>query len=106
MTETQLWTRLAEALGDDYCRIWAAQQAVPGLDSRTVQEALADGVDAKTIWRTWGDGACPDAEERCQNGNGTKPEHDALQSRQWHLEGLSTSERTAVTAVIHRNELA
>ena len=45
MTETQLWTRLAEALGDDYCRIWAAQQAVPGLDSRTVQEALADGVD-------------------------------------------------------------
>ena len=51
MTQTQLWTRLAEALGDDYCRIWAAQQAVPGLDSRTVQEALADGVDAKTIWR-------------------------------------------------------
>ena len=51
MTETQLWTRLAEALGDDSCRIWAAQQAVPGLDSRTVQEALADGVDAKTIWR-------------------------------------------------------
>ena len=49
MTETQLWTRLAEALGDDYCRIWAAQQAVPGLDSRTVQEALADGVDAKTV---------------------------------------------------------
>ena len=51
MTETQLWTRLAEALGDDYCRIWAAQQAVPGLDSRTVQEALADGGDAKTSWR-------------------------------------------------------
>ena len=51
MTETQLWTRQAEALGDAYCRIWAAQQAVPGLDSRTVQEALADGVDAKTIWR-------------------------------------------------------
>ena len=59
MTETQLWTRLAEALGDDYCRIWAAQQTVPGLDSRTVQEALADGVDAKTIWR-----ACWKALER------------------------------------------
>ena len=51
MTQTQLWTRLAEALGDGYCRIWAAQQAVPGLASRTVQEALADGVDVKTIWR-------------------------------------------------------
>ena len=51
MTETQLWTRLAEALGDDYCRIWAAQQAVPGLDSRTVPEALAGRGDAKMIWR-------------------------------------------------------
>lgn len=51
MTETELWRRLVEALGEAYARIWAAQQAVSGLGSRTVRESLDDGVDSKTIWR-------------------------------------------------------
>lgn len=49
--ESELWRRLTEVLGEDYVRSWATQQAVPGLDSRTVSEALADGVAAKEVWR-------------------------------------------------------
>ncbi|WP_130865325.1 DUF3046 domain-containing protein [Acidipropionibacterium timonense] len=51
MWESELWRRLEDVLGAGYVRAWAGQQAIPGLDSRTVLEALDDGVDARTVWR-------------------------------------------------------
>lgn len=49
--ETELWERLASQLGRGYHRVWAAQTALPDLDSRTVDEALVAGIPCKTIWR-------------------------------------------------------
>lgn len=49
--EAELWARLNRHLGADYARVWAGMQALGELDSRTVLEALADGIDAKSIWR-------------------------------------------------------
>ena len=40
-----------EVLGEDYSRVWAENTVLAELDSRTVEEALAGGVDSKTIWR-------------------------------------------------------
>ncbi len=51
MRESELWRRLEAELGADYVRSWASSQAMAELDGRTVQEALADGVEIKAIWR-------------------------------------------------------
>jgi len=39
-----------DALGPSYARAWAHSQVLAGLDGRTVEEALADGEDAKAVW--------------------------------------------------------
>lgn len=51
MREAELWDRLTRHLGAGYVRVWAGQHALGSLGSRTVEEALADGVPSKTIWR-------------------------------------------------------
>lgn len=51
MRESELFARLREHIGDEYVAAWAAQISLPELNSRTVNEALADGIDCKTIWR-------------------------------------------------------
>ena len=51
MKETDLWQRLQEQLGAGYYRVWAAEYSIAELQNRTVVEAVADGVPAKTIWR-------------------------------------------------------
>ena len=51
MKETELWTRLREQLGDGYYRVWAAEFSLAELGSRTVNEAVRDGLPSKTIWR-------------------------------------------------------
>ena len=48
---TEFWTRMDAALGPAYARSWARQHVLSELDGRTVEEAFADGYDAKTIWR-------------------------------------------------------
>lgn len=50
MRETELWRRLGEVLPAGYVRVWAEQVVLTSL-GRTVSQALADGVDCKTIWR-------------------------------------------------------
>ena len=50
MRETELWRRLERHLGPGYARAWAATVALGELRSRTVTEAIEDGVDAKRIW--------------------------------------------------------
>ena len=51
MREAELWARLRKNLPANYVETWAELTALRDLDGRTVREALADGVDAKTIWR-------------------------------------------------------
>lgn len=50
MRHTELWARLESALGPAVVKTWADYQAITELGSRTVTEALADGVPPKQIW--------------------------------------------------------
>jgi len=49
--ETELWQRLEHQLGAAYARVWAAEYSLAELQNRTVDQAVADGVPAKTVWR-------------------------------------------------------
>ena len=49
--ETELWQRLQDQLGAGYHRVWAAEYSLAELQGRTVVQAVADGVPAKTVWR-------------------------------------------------------
>ena len=51
MPEAELWNRLNRALGPDYAPMWAHTVAVTELGSRTVVEALADGMACVDVWR-------------------------------------------------------
>jgi len=48
---TEFWARMSEALGPAYARTWSREHSLADLDGRTVDEALADGEDAKAVWR-------------------------------------------------------
>ena len=49
--ETELWQRLERQLGSGYHRVWAAEYSLAELQNRTVDQAVADGVPAKVVWR-------------------------------------------------------
>jgi hypothetical protein len=51
MRLTDFWERMDAALGSGYARSWAADMHIAGLDGRTVEQALADGVDTVDVWR-------------------------------------------------------
>jgi hypothetical protein len=38
-------------LGPTYSQVWASQHNLAALGGRTVEEAMAAGIDCKTIWR-------------------------------------------------------
>jgi len=42
---------MEEALGASYARVWAREQVLTPLGSRTVEEALAAGETPKRVWR-------------------------------------------------------
>jgi len=48
--ETELWRRLDRHLGSSYVRSWADQTALSAIGSRTVTEAIRDGVPFRQIW--------------------------------------------------------
>ena len=48
---TEFWARMRKQFGDVYAESVAKDQVLPGLGSRTVEQALADGEDAKVVWR-------------------------------------------------------
>ncbi len=50
MRHTEFWRRLEAAVGESYAASWAEQQSLTPLGSRTVREALADGVAPKEVW--------------------------------------------------------
>jgi hypothetical protein len=47
---TDFWDRMTTQFGAAYARSVAADYNVPGL-GRTVDKAIADGIETKTIWR-------------------------------------------------------
>ena len=51
MRQTEFWERMEAALGPAYSRVWAREHVIEGLDGRTVEQAFADGEDAKKVWR-------------------------------------------------------
>jgi Protein of unknown function (DUF3046) len=48
---TAFWDRMRAQFGDAYADSVAKDHVLGNLGSRTVQQALADGTDTKTIWR-------------------------------------------------------
>jgi hypothetical protein len=48
---TDFWARLEQAFGPAYARSFAADHAFADLGGRTIDEALAQGVQAATVWR-------------------------------------------------------
>ncbi len=51
MRLTEFWRRMDARFGASYARSYAADQVLASLGSRTVLQALADGEDAKQVWR-------------------------------------------------------
>jgi Protein of unknown function (DUF3046) len=48
---TVFWERMRAQFGDVYAESVAQDYVLSSLDSRTVNQALADGVEAKVVWR-------------------------------------------------------
>jgi hypothetical protein len=48
---TLFWERMRAQFGDTYAESVAKDFVLAGLGGRTVDQALADGVDVKTVWR-------------------------------------------------------
>jgi hypothetical protein len=48
---TDFWERLGQAFGSGYARSIAADQSFADLGDRTIDEAIAQGIDTATIWR-------------------------------------------------------
>jgi hypothetical protein len=63
MRETEFWARMRTHLGSAYAYVWASQHSLAQLGGRTVDEAMAAGIDCKTIWRAvWETLELPDRE--------------------------------------------
>jgi Protein of unknown function (DUF3046) len=48
---TKFWELMNAQFGDTYAQSVAKDQVLAALGDRTVNQALADGADAKTVWR-------------------------------------------------------
>jgi hypothetical protein len=48
---TVFWERMSREFGETYAPSLAKDYVIAELDGRTVEQALADGVDAKTVWQ-------------------------------------------------------
>lgn len=51
MRLTTFWDRMRAQFGDTYADSVAKDYVLSGLGGRTVSKALADGEDAKVVWR-------------------------------------------------------
>lgn len=51
MKLTEFWDRMRAQFGDVYAESVAKDQVLAALGDRTVNQALADGEAAKTVWR-------------------------------------------------------
>ena len=51
MRHTEFWLRMNHHLGEVYAASYARDQVIPGLDGRTVEQALESGDEVKLVWR-------------------------------------------------------
>lgn len=51
MRLTEFWDRMTTHFGATYAESWARDYVIAELGGRTVEQALADGVGAKQVWR-------------------------------------------------------
>jgi hypothetical protein len=51
MRLTDFWNRMRAQFGDVYAESVAQDYVIAALGSRTVNQALADGVEVKVVWR-------------------------------------------------------
>jgi hypothetical protein len=51
MRTTEFWDRMRAQFGDVYAQSVAKDYVFANLGGRTVERALADGVDVKIVWR-------------------------------------------------------
>lgn len=51
MRRTDFWSRMEQVFGTGYAYSVAADQVIPQLDGRTVDQAFADGEDTAVVWR-------------------------------------------------------
>ena len=51
MRLTNFWNNMHEQFGEVYAASLAKDYVIEGLGSRTIEQALADGIGAKEIWR-------------------------------------------------------
>jgi hypothetical protein len=51
MRLTEFWKRMAAQFGSAYAPSVAADHVLAELGGRTINQALADGEEAKTVWR-------------------------------------------------------
>jgi hypothetical protein len=51
MRMTDFWERMTAQFGESYAESVAKDYVLEGLGGRTVDRALADGEDAKVVWR-------------------------------------------------------
>jgi len=51
MRLTAFWERMRRQFGDTYADSVARDYVLAGLGGRTVNQALADGEEAKVVWR-------------------------------------------------------
>ncbi|MGH3321088.1 MAG: DUF3046 domain-containing protein [Streptosporangiaceae bacterium] len=51
MRLTDFWNRMHRNFGETYAESFARDYVIEELDGRTVERALAQGVDAKHVWR-------------------------------------------------------
>ena len=64
MRLTEFWARMERRFGAAYAASYAADQVLAQLGGRTVQQALAQGEDAKAVWRAVCDAVGAPAGER------------------------------------------
>ncbi len=63
MKRTEFWHRMEQHLGAAYARVWATEHRLAALDHRSVDQALADGVPCKAVWRAvWAELELPASE--------------------------------------------
>jgi hypothetical protein len=48
---TEFWFRMERKFGVTYARSFASDMVLAELDSRTVDQALREGDDVKSVWR-------------------------------------------------------
>ncbi len=51
MKLTDLWDRLEQTFGPGYAESVARDQVIPQLEGRTIQQALAAGIEVLAVWR-------------------------------------------------------